>query len=102
VVELGFVEEDVRVRPRRRHEIGVPDDLADPATMLRDGDDRNLGRLGLPPADEIKTLAADPKVHAFILAKASMERLRALLDDPAVRSVNVGDVAFDLGHPDIE
>jgi hypothetical protein len=41
-------------------------------------------------------------VHAFILAKASMERLRALLDDPAVRSVNVGDVAFDLGHPDFE
>jgi hypothetical protein len=72
------------------------------AAMLRDGDDRNLGRLGLPPAAKIKTLAADPKVHAFILAKASVERLRALLDDPAVRSVNVADVAFDLGHPDIE
>ena len=72
------------------------------AAMLRDGDDRNLGRLGLRPADEIKTLATDPKVHAFILTKASVEKLRALLDDPAVRSVNVADVAFDLGHSDIE
>jgi hypothetical protein len=72
------------------------------AAMLGDGDDRNLERLGLPPADEIKKLAAEPKVHAFILAKASVETLRALLNDPAVRSVNVADVAFDLGHPDIE
>jgi hypothetical protein len=72
------------------------------AGMLGDGDDRNLERLGLPPADEIKKLAAEPKVHAFILARASVETLRALLNDPAVRSVNVADVAFDLGHPDIE
>ena len=72
------------------------------AAMLDDGDNRNLERLGLPPADEIKKLAVDPKVHAFILPKASVEELRALLDDPAVLSVNVADVAFDLGHPDIE
>lgn len=87
---------------------GGQPEAADPLTQfkawaatLRDGDDRNLDRLGLPPADEIKTLAADPKVH-FILAKASVERLRALLDDPAVRSVNVADIAFDLGHPEFE
>jgi hypothetical protein len=72
------------------------------AAQLEDGDDRNLGRLGLPPADKIKTLAEDPKVHAFILPKASVERLRALLDDPAIRSLNLADVAFDLGNPDIE
>jgi hypothetical protein len=72
------------------------------AAMLNDGDDLNLDRLGLPPADAIKKLAVDPKVHAFILPKASVETLRALLDDPAIRSVNVADVAFDLGHPDFE
>ena len=72
------------------------------AAMLNDGDDRNLERLDLPPADEIKKLALDPKVHAFILPKASVETLRALLDDPAVRSVNLADVAFDLGHPGFE
>jgi hypothetical protein len=84
-------------------------ELADPLTqfkawaaMLNDGDDRNLDRLGLPPAEEIKKLAVDPKVHGFILPKASLEELRALLDDPAVRSVNVADVAFDLGNPHIE
>jgi hypothetical protein len=71
------------------------------AAKLDDGDNRNLGRLGLPPADEIKKLAADPKVHGFILPTASIERLSALLRDPAVRSVKAVDVAFDLGlqHP---
>jgi hypothetical protein len=84
-------------------------ELADPLTqfkawaaMLNDGDDLNLERLGLPRADGIKKLAVDPKVHAFILPKASLEELRALLDDPAVSSVTVADVAFDLGNPDIE
>jgi hypothetical protein len=84
-------------------------ELADPLTqfkawaaMLNDGDDLNLDRLGLPPADRIKELAVDPKVHAFILPKVRVEELRALLDDPAVWSVNVADVAFDLGNPDIE
>lgn len=72
------------------------------AAKLRDGDDRNLGRLGLPPADDIKRLAEDPQVHAFILPKASVDRLRALLDDPQVRSVNVADVAFDLGRSELQ
>lgn len=43
----------------------------------------------------------DPKVHGFILAKGSVETLRALLDDPATRSVKLADFAFDLGTPDI-
>jgi hypothetical protein len=67
------------------------------AAKLDDGDDRNLGRLGLPPAAQIKKLARDPKVHGFILASAATATLRALLDDQAVRSVKLADVAFDLG-----
>jgi hypothetical protein len=70
------------------------------AAKLDDGDNRNLGRLGLPPASRIKTLAADAKVHGFILTKASVKTLRALLDDPGTRSVKIADVAFDLGIPD--
>lgn len=70
------------------------------AAKLEDGDNRNLGRLGLPPASRIKALAADPKVHGFILPKASIETLRALLDDPGIRTVKIADVAFDLGITD--
>ena len=84
-------------------------ELADPlaqfkewAAMLDDGDDLNVERLDLPPAEQIKKLAVDPKVHGFILPKASPEELRALVDDPAVFSVNIADVAFDLGNPNIE
>jgi hypothetical protein len=83
--------------------------LADPLTqfqtwaaMLENGDNRNLGRLGLPAASQIKTLAANPEVHGFILAEATVESLRVLLDDPSVRSVNVADAAFDLGRTDID
>jgi hypothetical protein len=63
------------------------------ATKLEDGDDRNLGRLGLPPASEIKKLAVSPQIHGFILPKASTEILRALLDDQGIRSVKIADVA---------
>ncbi len=68
------------------------------AAELRDDDDRNLGRLGLPPADTIKSVARNARVHAFILETASLRQLTRLLDDPAIRSVNVADVAFDLGY----
>jgi hypothetical protein len=72
------------------------------ATKLDDGDDRNLGRLGLPTESEIKELAANPRIHGFILPKASTEILQALLDDQETRSVKIADVAFDLGDiPDV-
>jgi hypothetical protein len=83
--------------------LGSPVPNADPLTQfqdwaaeLDDGDDRNLGRLRLPTADEIKRLAENPRVYAFILDRASIQQLRSFLDDAAVRSVNVADVAFDL------
>ena len=83
--------------------------LADPLTqfktwanMLRDGDDENLERLNLPPADSIKRLAENPKVHGFLLERATVARLEGLLDDPGIRSVNVADVAFDLSQSQAE
>jgi hypothetical protein len=79
--------------------------LADPLTqftawagMLRDGDNGNLERLNLPPADYIKGLAGNPQVHGFLLKRATVDRLQGLLDDPRIRSVNVADVAFDLSQ----
>jgi hypothetical protein len=44
----------------------------------------------------------DPKVHAFILAKTNVRKLAGLLEDEAIRSVNVADVAFHLGHAESE
>lgn len=66
------------------------------ATMLRQSDDRNLGRLGLPSSQQIKTVASQAEIHGFILEKASLKTLRLLLADPAVRSVKIVDVAFGL------
>jgi hypothetical protein len=68
------------------------------ASMLRDSDDGNLERLNLPPADAIKGLAENPQVHGFLLERGTVDRLEELLDDPRIRSVNVADVAFDLGQ----
>jgi hypothetical protein len=83
--------------------LGSPVPIADPLTQfqdwaadLDDGDDRNLGRLKLPTAEQIKRLAENPRVYAFILDRTSIQRLRTFLDDADVRSVNVADVAFDL------
>jgi hypothetical protein len=66
------------------------------AAMLRQSDDRNLGRLGLPSSQQIKVVAFQAKIHGFILEKASLKTLRLLLADPAVRSVKIVDVAFGL------
>ena len=83
--------------------LGSPVPIADPLTQFQDwaaeldgGDDRNLGMLGLPTAEEIKRLAESPRVYAFIVDRTSIQRLRTFLDDAAVRSVNVADIAFDL------
>jgi hypothetical protein len=109
--EIGFARKLAWPNPTIASHTAAEGDLApaDPltqfkawATKLEDGDDRNLGRLGLPPAREIKKLAATPRIHGFILPKASTETLRALLDDQETRSVKIADVAFDLGNiPDI-
>ena len=44
----------------------------------------------------IKRVAANAKVHAFILEGASKRELRRYVADPAVRSVSIADVDFDL------
>ena len=62
--------------------------------MLGDGDDRNLERLGLPSADEIKTLAADPKVHAFILAQSERGEAPRPSRRPGCSQLSVADVAL--------
>jgi hypothetical protein len=64
--------------------------------MLHDGDDRNLGRLGLPSSEQIKRVASRGKLYGFILQRASLKTLRRILADPGVRSVNIADVAFTL------
>jgi hypothetical protein len=64
--------------------------------MLRDGDDSNLRRVGLPSLERLRALARSPRVHGFILERATLAELRSYLDDPAVRSIAVADVAFDL------
>jgi hypothetical protein len=66
------------------------------ARELRPSDDRNLGVVGLPSAEEIKAVAANARVHGFIAERASVTRLRRLLADREVASVNVADAAFDL------
>jgi hypothetical protein len=109
--EIGFARKLAWPNPTIASHTAAEGDLAaaDPLTQfkawaakLEGGDDRNLGRLGLPPASEIKKLAANPRIHGFILAKASTETLLALLDDQGTRSVKIADVAFDLGTiPDI-
>jgi hypothetical protein len=64
--------------------------------MLHDGDDRNLGRVGLPRSEQIKRVASEGRIYGFILQQTSLKTLRRLLADPNVRSVNVADVAFNL------
>lgn len=83
--------------------------LADPLTqfeswagLLEDGDDGNLDRLGLPPAQHIKRVAESARAHGFLFERATVEQLEGLLDDPLVRSVNVADVAFDLRQGQFE
>jgi len=66
------------------------------AHLLHDGDDGNLGRLGLPSSEQIKRVASHARIYGFLVEKTSLKTLRKLLADPQVRSVNVADVAFRL------
>jgi hypothetical protein len=63
---------------------------------LRPDDDGVLDLLGLPPVAELERIAATPRIHGFVLDHATPARLRALAADPAVRTVALGDVAFNL------
>jgi hypothetical protein len=73
------------------------------ADGLSSDDDETLQKLGAAPAGVLRDIATDPRIHAFVLGRATPAELRALLADPGVRSVNVADVGFDpdlqLGQP---
>lgn len=66
------------------------------AKRLRDEDDQTLSYLYLPPVSAIKAVARQARVYGFIADRVPKSRLRRLLDDPAIRSIRVADVAFDL------
>jgi hypothetical protein len=65
--------------------------------QLRPSDDRVLDGLGLPSPASLRALAADPRIHGFVVDRATPEELRRLLDEPGVRGIAIGDIAFDLG-----
>jgi hypothetical protein len=74
------------------------DELRDWARRLGPADDDRLDEIGLPPAATIQRAAADGLIHAYVLPRIGVGDIRALLDDPAVRSVNILDVAFDTAR----
>jgi hypothetical protein len=71
------------------------EDYARWARKLGSGDDDALRALGLPRASALRALADRPQIRAYIVERASVQQLRALLADRRVRSVNVADVGFD-------
>jgi hypothetical protein len=58
-------------------------------------DDETLAGLGAPPVRELRAAAHEPRVHAFVLERATVDEARTLLADPRIRSVNIADVGFD-------
>jgi hypothetical protein len=64
---------------------------------LRSSDDRLLDGLQFPASRSLREIAADPLAFGFILEHANPKQLRGLLADPDVKSVSIGDVAFNLG-----
>jgi len=64
---------------------------------LRPSDDEPLQRLELPPRRVLRAIGAHARVYGLVLDRARPRLLRGLLAEPAVRMVEVGDVAFDLG-----
>jgi hypothetical protein len=73
-------------------------ELRDWADQLRPADDGRLDEIGLPPSADIQRAAATGLVHAYVLPRAQLDEIRAMLADPAIRSVNILDVAFDTGR----
>ncbi|WP_326826076.1 hypothetical protein [Streptosporangium sp. NBC_01756] len=63
---------------------------------LRDHDKRNLSVLGLD-LNRLRKSAAEGRIYGYIAAGEPVGALREILDDPRVRTIRLGDVAFDLG-----
>lgn len=67
------------------------------AAKLKPMDDTNLHALGLPSAARIQEVARAGLIYSFVVERATPERLRVILDDPAIRAVVIADVDFDAG-----
>ena len=63
---------------------------------LRSSDNQTLGQLNVPPLATLQRIAARPRIHDFVLDQASARQLRSFLADPAVRTIKIGDVAYNL------
>ncbi|WP_283135222.1 hypothetical protein [Rhizohabitans arisaemae] len=62
---------------------------------LRDHDAVNLDKFGLG-LELLRKSAADGLAYAYVTQHARVGDLRALIDDPQVRTIRVADVAYDL------
>ena len=82
--------------------VGWPNPFVDEfqawATRLSSRDDDVLRELGLPSSRELRALAANPRIHGFVLDAASSTGLRDLGEDPGVIRISLGDVAFAVGR----
>ncbi|SEG67146.1 hypothetical protein SAMN05444920_103848 [Nonomuraea solani] len=65
--------------------------------MLRDHDDRNLRSFDLS-LDRLRKASREGLAYAFV-DETSIGKLRKLIEDPRVRTIRLGDVAFDLDRP---
>ena len=63
---------------------------------LHSSDDQVLDRLGLPPTRALRTIATRARVYGLVLDQATPARLRGFLADPAVRMVQLGDIAYNV------
>ncbi|MBI3648587.1 MAG: hypothetical protein HY240_07565 [Actinobacteria bacterium] len=64
---------------------------------LSAADDETLAILGLPPVATLRQLA-DQGAVGIVVSDAPVRVLQQMLDDPDVRSIGLGAVAFDLGQ----
>ncbi|HEY3000766.1 MAG TPA: hypothetical protein VGJ44_00325 [Kribbellaceae bacterium] len=65
------------------------------ARHLDAGDNDDLDALGLPSAADLRRAADPARIYGFVLDRASVDELQALLADGRVRSINVVDAGFD-------
>jgi len=69
------------------------DAFEDFAGRWNEDDDANLRAVGLPPSEELRALAEEPRIRA-VATELTPGEARRLLDDDLVASVHVADVAF--------
>jgi hypothetical protein len=66
---------------------------------LRGNDNGVLRDLQLPDVSTLEQIARKPRVYGFALDRASPAQLRRLLKDRTIESVQIGDIAFNVGRP---